>query len=1435
MSEIAYAKIFPPVGIARVGDSEDDDGWFIGPEDPGRPPHKESGFSFRDSRGRIKRQAARFRIFGFDSSGHVIRELTSDEAEITWSVTLANKKAAWFEFRGTDKALAVYRGQEDVPRARNFGLGALKLKDSDGVPRYVPDEERVAQLEIHGGTRSITGVSQSAQESNPLDPHRFVGRFKKVVPVELGEIRTDQRGRLIVLGGRGRSDAVDAQGNSIRASRWIRNYANNDDWFDDTSDGPVTATVKLRDGKRTVDVLGGAWVIVGPPDFAPDVKNLVTLYDVMEEVALRNPALVKPDTVQPRDPRDVYFLSDIAPILERVQNYRWVNSIGLRGHGFQKPGDFGVPGKPGDLAPELTSEAGQPLREKIFKLLRRPAYESGPKHPKRYDTPEATSQATDLYMPPLAGDEGDPAPGNAAKWFSLSYLQYDQMQAWCRGDFKPGNNPNIDNVPTTQLTQAAMEACAGGAFYPGIEITSIAREASLYTEAFRFDQGCLDAGDITKYMAVPWQADFWECQIHWWPAQRPDDVIPEHEFAKLLEEFTEETTGDFKQRFDQVLFNRQRWDRGIGRGPRPTLDYLKARLLPDADNDSLTEYIGLITARKVDEDDPQFLRFRRTDTLANVFIRLTPAGDFADFATDPWPPGKSGDRLPSPWRLQYVCQEALDAYSGLYFHLVIPSPESVYAAILSKHEETTDAAGGEVRSKTSRRGSHLAARYSGEVALSESEAEYLRAGYGIRGDWNLLCLKKPQSAAKILGLYAAAINQDIVDQLRTILVEHPSAAAPASGTQLRHVLAEGPSVADLERGNPQDFDTSDAVFKQLRATEMIEQAIDFLYLLCTGYAGDMDMVDAWRRHGFVVEQTRKFRTGTGEEVAITAQVETTRPNYDGQSFRDYFYYLMNIQDYPDFIPFAEQLANAILQSAQRLIDETGIFDSDHPESFVDYSRDTFAAKLEEIYEILRSQAATALGWRTTRNREDWIRRMLDTAPFNQTDGAWLRYIANAGPSDAIGGLLFQVWSDEVGNGDPSLHHGNLFTTLLSSLGTNVPPVSSRAYADSPLFDESAFIGSVFQLAISLHSEEFFPELLGMTLFLEWEVLSLVPGIKGREYIGLDAQFWRMHVGIDNASEGHGAKARQAVERYLDRVLKESGDAAMQAEWKRIWRGFVAFATAGYEYFGNKDKQDDLTIRRRHPATAQDDILDLIQRKAHYGRLNHLGNRLGAHRMNDLFDDPGVFVEELAHSAWIAPGNPKESKLLNYLTTFSGPMYKVFDVNDLALWREWIEWLGREGDTDSPKTYLSKANSMLMLLTELRELAQGSEGHRRYRLQVPGGGARSVSIAELFEAGDLMQLMKTIANPDNGWVVPGDPGASNLVLDLAKGGRPMGRALDRRFASLGNQVGRQVVIKWIEAGCPLPGEKAVICAHMKRPAKWSADQLFVQQLGQGAVH
>jgi hypothetical protein len=1472
--KIAYCKIFPSIGIARVGDStnpNENGGWFIAPEFENE--ERPEGFSFRDADGKIKKQGAKFRIYAFDSDDNPIGEITNHEAEITWKVELANKKASWFFFDGTEKALNVFMGNEDgdkLPRGfRNPHIGKMEFDKKS--KKHFPNDERKKMLEIHGSNILIV---QNVKEEPIIEGYKISGKFKEVISVELGELKTDSKGRLIVLGGNGHSDAIDENGNSIKERRWIRNYANNSDWFDDVSDGPVTATVKIKNTEESIEVRDGAWVVVAPPDFAPDVKNIVTLYDVMEEVAWRNESLINKSTPNIKLPENVNFDLDIKPVLKSMHSQRWVNGRALKGHGTGKTGDFqdrdSEKVKKGGIDPDILikelspksadedSPKGRMIREKIVDHLRQPAYSffvNGKFKENKYGESQIINQAKSMFMPPLSGDEGDIVDNDPSTWLSLTYLQYERFCNWKKNPY--ARNEVIEEVnpikmETDCLTKTVLSNCAGGAFFPGIEMTCISRVPSLYKEAFRINHQLSEAGDMTKYMALPWQADFWECQQHWWPAQRPDDVITDEDFNEIFNKFTQ----DVGNNYEMVLFNRKRWDRGLTSKERPSPEYLLNRLLPIPTFKKLKDEVlneeekkALINKIKIDDyidlisgitfeysDDHTFINWFDFDGLGGdfsenkyrkrgVFTRLIASIDTAN--------------LPSPWRLQYLFQELMDNYSGLYFSFVLPSPETAFAR--SAREDKKAKSFFEIPFKSVKVGE--------KSLLSEGIKSY----YDFRQEWSYIKSKNNELAKAIIDEYIEQVNSMLTSSIHNTLTKFKLAYEEKLNKQLKKEGKSGKSILllDFIEGLSQsvstieeqeylysDFTENNPKYHIIRAVQMIEMASDYLYSVSSSFAGDMGMVNGWNNLGFVTSRKVKWIGFDQKPKENMIQYEQDRTKYDGLTFRDYFYILMNLQEFPDFHPYAKKIAQNILTQAQGVIDEIGIDDSDHPEAFVPYSREAFNAKMEEIYEILKKQAAGALGWRDSRNREARVRRIYDSAVFNQTDGSWLRYISNTGKSDKINALLFEVWSDEIGNGNPYLHHGNLYTNLLQSLGIYLAPLNSRNYADNPEIHESRFIGAVFQLAISLHTEEFYSELIGMTLFLEWEVLSLVSGIKGLDYLGIDSHFWQMHVGIDNATHGHGAKAKEAVELYLDKVLKESGTDAMQEEWKRIWRGFVAFAVASGNagYFG-----DDLDQSRKHPGNPQSEIIDLIKRKAHYGGLNHSGKNLGGHRLNDLFDEPEIFVEELANSSYVVPGKPEQSKLLNHLTTYEGPMYKVFDEKDLKLWEKWILWLGKEGETEKNKAYQSKAKSMYLLLHELKEVARGIDGHKSHGIvkieNVNGNDKFKVNkIATYFENGSIDELMNEFkSNLNNGWVTPYYPDKSPLITELAKGNRPMGAILDKRFPNIGNQIGRLIILKWIEAGCPLVGKEDEMIEKEPPTECWNGKVLLVQQKGMGAVH
>ncbi|MGH9970439.1 MAG: LodA/GoxA family CTQ-dependent oxidase [Pyrinomonadaceae bacterium] len=124
---------------------------------------------------------------------------------------------------------------------------------------------------------------------------------------------------------------------------------------------------------------------------------------------------------------------------------------------------------------------------------------------------------------------------------TITKVQYAILSKWkgTAGTDWTNDWPPVPQTTITPdgLTRAALEASVGGAFFPGIEACWFLRDLSQpgafdYSEPFRLSHSGHGAGDITKQMAVPWQADFYECRefgqgYSWWPAQRPDDVFPE--------------------------------------------------------------------------------------------------------------------------------------------------------------------------------------------------------------------------------------------------------------------------------------------------------------------------------------------------------------------------------------------------------------------------------------------------------------------------------------------------------------------------------------------------------------------------------------------------------------------------------------------------------------------------------------------------------------------------------------------------------------------------------------------------------------------------------------------------------------------------------------------------------------------------------------------
>jgi L-lysine 6-oxidase len=600
---LRYA-VHPAVGVARLGNSTDE--FYLEPEtigglpiecthdgapivQDGKPLHTRK---FKDAKGRIRRQAAQFRVFAFDANdpSDPGREITLDDPSvesIEWTVHLANKKGVWFnnqEFIG-----CTYLAGD--PNAQTLNANYYYRPDDDNTPGGVPSlrnsditetADRRQQLIIDPGPRTVKKPGDKgrfSRDSLPLDYPFF--SFPEIdadaprVPYEintLGEIMMAPGGRLVVLGGYGRAGGEQP----------IATYTGQDTWFDDISDGPVWCTLKLKGHAEPIKL--NAWALVGSPKYAPELRNISTLDDVMFDVGVRFYDLV-PDLYAHGVYNPAFRASyerDIEPILERIADYIWVAN---------------VPSMVAFTSPRFDTRDASPSnrknRETFYSYFRDSSgSELSPPHQELFHNgvPMMPLNSGSNSVTNNPNPHGIPTKGQD-KYMGLTRTQYFLLGQWAKGLFTTGG---YDEWPNSvhPLDRASMGNCVGHPMSPGIETTWTMRNPVIYESPYRIkihkdeewyrthglstlgdetgpwyknygpkdikppdwlvsNDGC-EPGDLTKRMSSPWMSDFYQCSVeyvnfshppapnttattqiptpptfytYWWPPQAPMHVI----------------------------------------------------------------------------------------------------------------------------------------------------------------------------------------------------------------------------------------------------------------------------------------------------------------------------------------------------------------------------------------------------------------------------------------------------------------------------------------------------------------------------------------------------------------------------------------------------------------------------------------------------------------------------------------------------------------------------------------------------------------------------------------------------------------------------------------------------------------------------------------------------------------------------------------------
>lgn len=573
----------------------------------------------RDTSGALKPHAQRFRIFAYDTppdgtypyKGKVSEVCIGSQVDgktvksITWMVHMANKKCNnWIIPEDPDEAeksnpaanfgvggMAHYFNN-DTPNMRNgnFGKDADPLAGKgDGLPGVdLSDPLRRKHLVIDAGPKVIStsdGVGKRVK-FDKTTPCQYIASNGQVADVDypvqfpdmmfpslyqpagsnldsMGGMETDEQGRLLLIGSPGYAagwmQSDNNPGGSVPNGTPDQPFPLNSDidnngWFDDAGDGPVTAALTFDDGStRVIEV--PAWCICADPAYAPQIRNVVNIWDEVYNAWLRAPELqldtniYKPTSATEGSYNTEYqaaFEQDVWTMFRAAHLQMFTTDLNQKALGSHQ------------RVNEVSASDDPKSYLNVKNFIRDP--NAGPGNQLQEGAP---------LMPLALGDTG-------ASFLTVTHTQYFFLEQWYAGQY----NDAKENLTAGELLDKnTLTNLLGGRFSPGIDLTFIVRDPYLYDQDWtqadkgpfrigarklnygsatpgtpflsvgytpnRTEKNPVEPGDLCKFMALPWHTDYNSCATHspspnpernttlfWsWPAQRPVSVYTYEDYV----------------------------------------------------------------------------------------------------------------------------------------------------------------------------------------------------------------------------------------------------------------------------------------------------------------------------------------------------------------------------------------------------------------------------------------------------------------------------------------------------------------------------------------------------------------------------------------------------------------------------------------------------------------------------------------------------------------------------------------------------------------------------------------------------------------------------------------------------------------------------------------------------------------------------------------
>ncbi|CAP61784.1 uncharacterized protein PODANS_5_3110 [Podospora anserina S mat+] len=402
-------------------------------------------------------------------------------------------------------------------------------------------------------------------------------------------------------------------------------------------------------------------------------------------------------------------------------------------------------------------------------------------------------------------------------------------------------------------------------------------------------------------------------------------------------------------------------------------------------------------------------------------------------------------------------------------------------------------------------------------------------------------------------------------------------------------------------------------------------------------------------------------------------------------FKDLYHKVQNLERFPEILPQVRETLLSLLEQGLRMakykdrsrsILNIATFDASRLQSFIqDIQLDV---GLE--FEAYMRRRELGGGPELFKSFEEACMFLKNSAPWNYTDGAWLARIHQVTTPFAFRGVTkdaWQIFSEELGDGDLGKNHILLYKELLQSVGVDLPNGDSLDFIHPRhgMEDETIWRYAIGQLLISVFPNEFLPEILGFNLHYEQPAIGVLKANKELPEFGISPYYYALHISIDNAHSGHCAMAIGNIAHFME-IVQNTGIMDQQTAWRRVQAGYCLGQS-----LDDRDTVDDY----------EDKLVDIICKKATIATKIHCTSRarIGKRKLSSWFsappsspkDDDGwkdEFLDALADSKpWVCRGDSSKSLLMRELG-WKGRMFGAFTHVETELLRNWIDSLRPHG-------------------------------------------------------------------------------------------------------------------------------------------------------------